>query len=214
MNDPTVQVTRRCSKCGTEKPATREFFHGNRNADDGCDARCKVCCKRIQRDKLLARGGVPCGRPIAERLWEKVDTSGGPNACWPWTGTRVKQGYGRIHSGEPRSRKMRPTHVVAWECTNGPMPPGAWGLHRCDNPPCCNPAHIFPGTYLENVADKVAKGRQMRGARNPSSKLTEEKVREIRRRVAGGEKQCALEAEFGVQNLSGVVNRKSWKHVG
>lgn len=97
-------------------------------------------------------------KPVEPRLWAKIDASSGASSCWPWTATRMKTGYGMI-SVAGKGRKA--TRVV-WEVVFGPIPEGFHVLHRCDNPPCCNPAHLFLGTHVDNMADKRAKGRQAR----------------------------------------------------
>jgi HNH endonuclease len=93
---------------------------------------------------------------VAKRFWSKVDKRG-PDECWPWTaGTAGKGGYGRFRMGDKRVQASR----VAWEMEHGrPLPPELDALHSCDNPPCVNPAHIWPGTAADNVRDAVAKGR-------------------------------------------------------
>ncbi len=96
-----------------------------------------------------------------QRFWKHVDRRG-PDECWPWTGTVSHNGYGRFWL----NGRNTPARRFAWECANGPMPPGMLGLHTCDNPPCCNPKHIFPGTQLDNIRDRDAKGRQASGDRN------------------------------------------------
>jgi HNH endonuclease len=99
-------------------------------------------------------------RTLAERFWAKVDRSAGPDGCWPWTGARFWFGHGAIKiDGRPWG-----AHRIAWELTNGPIPDGLQANHRCDNPPCCNPAHLFLGTQLDNVRDMDAKGRRARRA--------------------------------------------------
>ena len=76
--------------------------------------------------------------------------------CWEWKGARVKGGYGNRGIGGGRSAL---THRLAYEWVYGPIPAGMHVLHRCDNPPCCNPAHLFLGTERDNALDKCRKGR-------------------------------------------------------
>jgi hypothetical protein len=90
-------------------------------------------------------------RPAAERFWPKVDQSGGPDACWPWTAYCQPNGYGEF------DKKW--AHRVAYELAIGPITPGGTICHTCDNPRCVNPSHLFLGTQGDNVRDMVAKGR-------------------------------------------------------
>lgn len=105
--------------------------------------------------------------PIAQRFWLHLDRTVvkrpdlGP--CWEWQLGRNKDGYGRVSlgSGSRRTgnRRHLQAHRLSWELSNGDVPEGLNVLHRCDNPPCCNPTHLFLGTQKENMQDKVAKGR-------------------------------------------------------
>lgn len=116
--------------------------------------------------------------------------------CWPWRGTINRTtGYGQWwHDG----RAMR-AHRAAYERVHGPIPDGLIVCHRCDNPPCCNPAHLFLGTQADNQRDKKNKGRTSRGERNGGGgKLTENDVREIRRLAANGERYIVIASQFGV----------------
>lgn len=89
------------------------------------------------------------------RFWSYVDQSGGPDACWPWMRSVDRQGYGRqVVDGHGWG-----AHRIAWTLTRGPIPDGLVTCHHCDNPPCCNPAHLFVGTQRENLADMKRKGR-------------------------------------------------------
>lgn len=94
-------------------------------------------------------------RPLADRFWEKVDKSGGPDACWPWLGGQYPSGYGKIRGSDG---EYLLAHRVAWTLANGPTELDV--LHRCDNPPCCNEAHLFDGTQAENFDDMRGKGRE------------------------------------------------------
>lgn len=115
--------------------------------------------------------GRPVGsrRSLADRLWEKVDRSGGPDACWLYTGYRNVQGYGVINDGGrpgiSRSSKLIGAHRAAWIVINGTLLPGRAVLHKCDNPPCCNPNHLRSGSQADNAADMAAKGRARNGPR-------------------------------------------------
>ena len=94
--------------------------------------------------------------PVEERYWRYCRPS--EYGCWDWVGARDTFGYGVIGRGG-RGRGHTGAHRVSWQIHRGPIPPGMYVLHRCDNPPCSNPAHLFLGTHRDNVADMVAKGR-------------------------------------------------------
>lgn len=114
-----------------------------------------------------------------ERFWFKVDKSGGPTACWPFKGARVPAGgYGRaLLNG-----KLHAAHRYAWVLTHGEPREGLHVLHRCDNPPCCNPAHLWLGTHDDNMADMKAKGRISKGYREHGhAVLHPDRVRPTRR---------------------------------
>lgn len=100
----------------------------------------------------------PRMRPIAERLWEKVDRSAGPDACWPFMGAKMHNGYGHLGAGGRNDGQVA-AHRVAYQDQVGPIPEGLNVLHRCDNRPCCNPRHLWIGTQRENLLDMIAKGR-------------------------------------------------------
>lgn len=98
------------------------------------------------------------------RFWTKVDRSAGPDACWPWLGNKRPTGYGsffvkRIPPGSKGKAIYVNPHRLAYELTYAPIASGLHACHKCDNPSCCNPNHIFPGTPRENMQDAVAKGR-------------------------------------------------------
>jgi hypothetical protein len=163
------------------------------------------------------------------RFWSKVSRSDADN-CWPWTGCTDKDGYGQIGYWDGHS--VVRAHRVAFSLANGEFPEKLCVCHRCDNPPCCNHAHLFLGTNQENTADRTLKGRSAAGARNGTivhpelcprgthngnSRLTDDKVREIRRRYSNGEGLRPLARAFGISShntIRLIVNRTTWKHVG
>lgn len=169
------------------------------------------CISHYQR---WHRTGDPLPPTPLDRYWAQVDTSGGPNACWPWTGSRDKKGYGIFSIGgkHPSATRWGYSHRI------GPIPRGHGILHHCDNPPCQNDRHWFTGTRADNNADKMRKGRQrnIRGVDCHSAKLTEAQVREIRRIYAsGGVSQKLLAADYGINQVTVgcIVRRETWKHV-
>lgn len=129
--------------------------------------------------------------------------------CWEWTGTRTGRtfSYGGI-TVDGRSSRV---HRVAYELWVGEIPVGKMVLHRCDNPICFRPEHLCVGTAKDNTHDMLRKGRGG-GAVGPNGKLTEAKVREIRRRKAKGEKLTELADAFDVSavTIHHVVKRKTW----
>ena len=141
---------------------------------------------------------------IEAMLFRLADTTS-PLGCWPVSpGHRTGRGYGSIGGGGRRRRWL--LHRLAYTLWVGEIPPGMQVLHRCDNPPCVNPQHLFLGTQADNMADKVAKGRQARGLSNGMGKLSEEQIEQARRRMAAGETQAAVARELGVH--PGTIGRR------
>lgn len=130
-----------------------------------------------------------------------------PRGCWEWTAARTAAGYGVIRKG-PRNQYA---HRLAYELMNGPIADGLCVCHRCDNPPCINPKHLFLGTKEDNSRDMAAKGRS--GGR--PSKLTPDQVREIRALADGGMIHREIGVRYGMtrRGIGSIVLRKTWRRV-
>lgn len=190
--------------------------------------------RSVARDEgAVSATRVRRGTPTAERIAHYTDRSGGPDACWLWTGYRSRFGYGKLGMrGADGSRQVCVrAHRVAYELAHGPIPEGLCVLHRCDTPACVNPAHLALGTQADNMRDMIAKGRGnsrppstpgrprpdqlARGSRVAGAKLSDEAVREIRARAHEGVLHREIAALHGVSRSSvgRIVARESWAHV-
>ncbi len=153
----------------------------------------------------LTRAKLWRGLTFEERFWANVETAG-PDECWEWTGGK-SGGYGHLYNGEREEH----AHRVMWRLTYGEIG-DMFVCHRCDNPGCVNPNHLFLGTQQQNMADASKKGRVTRGEAMHSAKLTEDDIRDIRQAVSQGAKQNSIAKQYGVStgNINLVVKRKRW----
>lgn len=173
----------------------------------------------------MVQKGVSSGFavPLEKRFWSRVEKT---DSCWLWRGQLSSAGYGKIGSGGANSVNIL-SHRLSWEYANGSIPDGLCVLHKCDNPPCVNPDHLFLGTMTDNMADKVSKNRQQKGETSGSNLLTDDQVRAIRhryanrklvnKRTAKGDPDAitAIAADYGVHfvTIFDLVKRKTWAHV-
>jgi hypothetical protein len=149
-------------------------------------------------------------------FWSLVKV-GTPDECWEWQGFRKETGYGRVYADGLKGARA---HRLAYEFHYGEAPGELHVLHKCDNPPCCNPAHLRLGTVADNMHDKVARGRSNnvpRGSSHARSKLTEAAVRDIRRRFQRGKYGDSARAarEYGISKttVAQVLRGEIWRHV-
>lgn len=198
---------------------------------------CQTCAKphRVNAWRLRHGRGRFCSKGCADRA--KAHGIPSPGAfmasthiegdCWVWSGPRFTDfGYGRVRVN---GREIH-AHRCAHELFIGPIPDGLEVLHKCDNPPCVNPAHLYSGTQQQNMDDKVRRGRAatadrngkrtcpekvQRGADHWKARLSEESVRAIRTRRAAGETLAMLGHEFGISktHVSRLARGVGWKHV-
>lgn len=129
-----------------------------------------------------------------DAFWSRVAV-GGADICWGWTGSTSSRGYGLY---APLPGVLLRSHRVAYALHNGVIDDSMFVCHRCDNPTCCNPAHLFLGTPKDNVDDMIGKGRKVifHGIDNPAAKLTADQVRAL---YLDPRTNREIAADFGVE---------------
>lgn len=148
--------------------------------------------------------------PPITRLLRKTYKGDG-SGCWVWMGFRKKEmGYGKIRVGS----KSLYAHRVSYESFVGKIPHGLFVLHKCDNPPCVRPDHLFLGTLAENIKDCASKKRISAGENHYKSKVNDDIVRDIRLSYKHGN-GTKLANKYGVSRttINEIVHRKVWGHV-
>lgn len=149
---------------------------------------------------------------LANRLAAKISVDA-DTGCWNWQGTKNNKGYGKLWV----DGKKQYAHRTSYRLHKSAIPVGLNICHRCDNPACINPDHLFVGTQAENLADRNAKGRQRigerKGTNNGNAKLTERDVISIR--ASTGMKLRELAAKYGVTptQISFIRRGKTWGHL-
>lgn len=148
---------------------------------------------------------------VLKRFWGKVEKKG-PDDCWEWRAYRSPKGYGQFAVNRTC---IAFSHRVSFAIENGTTPTDLIVCHRCDNPPCCNPGHLFLGTEQENSSDMVRKLRSSRGEAR-SDKLTESAVIEIKTAYASGNYSYkTLGAAYNVEwsTIRAIIKGRNWKHI-
>jgi hypothetical protein len=154
------------------------------------------------------------------RFWKYVDKIDGQ--CWEWLGARMTErspgvgNYGILWDKTVESSFQNiSAHRLSYQLHHGAISDNMHVCHTCDNPPCVNPDHLFLARAADNMRDKFAKMRHPMGSKHYAAKLTEGIVRDIRQRVADGEKQNAVAKALGLskQAVNDIVLGKAWKHV-
>ena len=192
-----TRIPRECLTCGS-----KFFMRPSETTNRRDDTPRKYCSRKCAQEGRKV--------PIQDRFWNHV-TILGSNDCWPWNGTRDPEwGYGGVRVED----RIERSHRVAFFLTHGYWPKVC--RHSCDNPPCCNPAHLLDGTHADNAADKVARGRARGGfgEGHASAKLSCDKVLVIRSLVAKGQTQQEVAIQFGIiqTTVSKIARGKIWRH--
>lgn len=145
---------------------------------------------------------------IVNRFWSKVNKT---NSCWNWIASK-DNGYGRFWLD---GRNLM-AHRFSYSLTNGPIFHNEVVCHKCDNPACVRPDHLFLGTRDDNMLDMVSKGRSAKGILNGNKKLTEQQVLEIRNLyVTTNITYAELARRYNVDktNIPSIIKRETWKHI-
>lgn len=147
--------------------------------------------------------------PLVIRFWAQTNKRE-PNQCWLWVGATDNDGYGRMGGGG-RGKHLR-AHRVSWELHNGKINKGKFILHKCDNPTCVNPKHLFVGTPKDNSEDMVTKKRQAKGEANGSSRFTGAQIIAIRADTRL-QKIIAIDYSTNQAHISAIKTRRVWRHI-
>lgn len=203
MSRPSTKIPRSCAVCGS--PFT---VVPSKSRVVTCSRRCGGLLRQSRR-------------PLEQRFWLHVLKTG---QCWLWTGVKTPQGYGMIR--RPGDRRSTLASHISYEMHYGPIPDDTWVLHRCDNPPCVRPDHLFLGNRMDNVRDMWEKGRAhtvintghqlSAGERNGHARLTATQAREIRERHSNEDttpRELASTYGIAVRTIYAVLKGETWRDV-
>lgn len=149
---------------------------------------------------------------ITKRFWSKVRVTKHPKKCWEWMASKNRYGYGQIMVGGRSGRPML-SHRVSWVIHNGPIPQELGVLHRCDNPGCVRPGHLYLGTQKENMRDCRERGRMAVGDKLPQAILTARQVIGIRDAFRKLRESMAKKYKVSTAAIGSIVSRTRWKHL-
>lgn len=181
-----------CERCGVLRSPGVKEYPKRWNARRFC-----IRCSRTQ--------------DLTTRFWRHVEKT---ETCWLWTGSRDRKGYGRFYVEEDGTTISSLATHASWFLEHGRWP-SLWLLHRCDNPPCIRPLHLYEGTVKENARDAVERGRAIFGDRSGRAKLSNSLALQIFHRAKAGEKQRNIARQLNVSEstVSMIVRGRTWQKV-
>ena len=173
---------------------------------------CSLECRKAWVSANRRQEGLTDADAI--RFWSGAEITSA-DSCWVWKRKTGKRGYGQTSVYQNRKSRTALAHRVAWQLTYGEIPEGMHVCHRCDNPSCVNPSHLFLGSPFVNVHDMITKGRRVlvRGESSPNSKLTIDQVRWIRANSDRSTGELARQLAISRQSVRDVIAGRTWKHV-
>ncbi len=180
--------------------------------DHHCGGFCSKHYSRFKRNgNPLKTMNCPPGTALADRLMFHAEKT---TTCWWWRGSKTEGGYGRLIV----DGTIKLAHRISYEVFNGEIAKGLHVLHKCDNPSCINPIHLFTGTHADNMADRARKGRnavQATGKGSKKSSLKESDITAIVHLSNNGVSQEKLSKLYMVTRptISAILNGKTWCHV-
>jgi hypothetical protein len=162
-------------------------------------------------DKIIFKNNQYTKKSSEELFWEKVDKRS-EDECWEWIASRDSCNYGMFYPKD-HSNGVKASRY-SYQLRYGDIPKGLYVLHKCDNPPCVNPKHLFIGTQTDNMQDMISKGRlyDRRGEKNSKVKLTEEDVRTVKllRKNGMTYKSIAKSLKVSEGCINHILNGRHW----